>query len=234
MLNVLSIDWDYFVEADAVYRGTYFPDIPNEKYSESLQNHIWASRYAEHPGLGNIGISPLASRFATQMSSVPYICVCDSHKWAYPLIVRTLRERGEKRVNLLNVDFHHDCRKDIKELDCGNWLSILMNDCKGRYRWFGRKDSYRTGKPKHLEALTDYASCHITDTAWDILFICRSDMWSPPHLDDRFAQAFKPLTANKDGLVQQGIWKSRYNDAMRENIGYIKSVHEKFKKEKTR
>ena len=51
---------------------------------------------------------------------------------------------------------------------------------------------------------------------------------------DRPVVAFKPLTANKDGLVQQGIWKSRYDDAMRENIGYIKSVHEKFKKEKTR
>lgn len=232
MLNVLSVDWDYFIEADAVYRGLCFPDIPSEKYPESIQNFIWTSRYAEHPELADIGINPLACRLAKQVSSVPYICVCDSHKWAYPLIMRTLRERGGNRVNLLNIDFHHDCREDIRELDCGNWLSILMGGYKGNYRWLGRKDSYRLGKPKQLEFLSEYASCRIADTPWDVLFICRSDMWSPPHLDNEFTKAFKPLTADRDGLVQQEIWNSRYDETMRTNIKQIGSVYAKFRKER--
>ena len=214
MLNVLSIDWDYFIDADGKWRYDHFPDIPNEDYAQSLQYAIWASRYAEDKELIKIGINPLAYDIAyllEDMDDIPYIVVCDSHKYAYTFTVQRLKETGNKQVNLLNIDFHSDCRDNLKKLDCGNWLSVLMSEYRGKWHWLGWKDSYKAHKPRKLKFLSEFHSFMIMETAWDLVFICRSNMWSPPHLDKDFTDVFQPVVDGRDGQVQKGIWDSRYD-----------------------
>ena len=233
MLNVLSIDWDYFVDADAIERSKRFPDIPNEKYLPVLQDTIWTSRYAEDDSLLNIGVKPVAYSVADaleEMEDIPLVVVCDSHKWAYTFTVQRLQETGNKQINLLNLDFHHDCRGDIKELDCGNWVSVLMSEYRGKWRWVGWKDSYKTGKPRNLKFLTGFDMSMIMDIQWDLVFICRSNMWSPPHLDDVFTDVFQPVTDRRYCHIQKGIWDSRY-ERLTENINGLKQALADWKKQ---
>ena len=226
MLNVLSIDWDYFIDANALQRLEHFPDVPNENYAQSVKDAIWTSRYADDGELLKIGINPVAYdvAYALESMDVPFTVVCDSHKWAYTFIMEQLKETGNKQVNLLNLDYHHDCRSDIKELDCGNWLSVLMSKCRGKWRWLGWKDSYRPGKPRKLQFMTEFNKDLIKNTPWDMVFICRSDMWSPPHLDELFTDVFQDVTTDKYCKVQKGIWDSRYSEELKKDADELKKA----------
>ena len=232
MLNVLSIDWDYFINANGQWRYDHFPDIPNENYAQSLQDAIWASRYAEDDELLKVGINPLAYDIAyalEDMEDIPYIVVCDSHKWAYTFTVQRLQETGNKQVNLFNIDFHSDCRNNIKTLDCGNWLSLLINEYRGKWQWLGWKDSYKGDKPRKLKFLTGFNMSMITETKWDLVFICRSNMWSLPHLDEVFTDVFQPVVDGRNGQVQKGIWDSRY-DRLHNDIEGLKIALDDWKR----
>ena len=229
MLNVLSIDWDYFIDASGLYRDRHFPDIPNEDYPKSLQDAIWTSRYAEDDTLLKVGINPAVYGLVERLAYIPYMYVCDSHKWAYTFAIQRLRETGNKRFNFLNIDFHSDCRKDSKKLDCGNWYSILMNEYRGKWNWIGWPDSYKVGKPRKLQFSTVLDVNEINSTSWDMLFVCRSDMWSLPHLDNEFTKIFKPLMDSKTGQVQKGIWDSRY-DRLHNDIEGLKIALDDWKR----
>ena len=153
-----------------------------------------------------VGINPLAYDIAyalEDMEDIPYIVVCDSHKWAYTFTVQRLQETGNKQVNLFNIDFHSDCRNNIKTLDCGNWLSLLMNEYRGKWRWLGWKDSYKVDKPRKL--------------------------WSLPHLDEVFTDVFQPVVDGRNGQVQKGIWDSRY-DRLHNDIEGLKIALDDWKR----
>jgi hypothetical protein len=227
VLNVLSVDWDYFIDATDKDRLMYFPDVPNENYPKAIQDTIWSSLYANNDKLASFGVDPVVQTFLRELPPVSFVCMAESHKYAYPFIVDQMEARKENRINLLNIDFHSDCREDNETLDCGNWLSMLMNRYKGKYRWLGRKGSSLSLKPARLSFSTDYRSVGIAKTKWDVLFICRSDMWSPPHLDDSFTRCFRPLTKSVDGYVQQDIWQSRM-EKMEKAVKQLKDVYETF------
>jgi len=223
MFNVLSIDWDYFIDADGEYRVRHFPDIPNENYPKSIQDAIWTSRYAEDDTLLRVGIKSSIYELVERLDYIPYVCVCDSHKYAYIFGVQRLLETKEKQFNFLNIDFHSDCREDYGKLDCGNWYSFLMKEYRGKWAWVGWPDSYKENKSRKLH-FTDVLDIDAIDrTTWDMLFICRSDMWSLPHLDNEFTHIFKPLIEGKDGQIQKGIWNSRY-DRLQKDIISLKTV----------
>jgi len=232
VFNILSIDWDYFIEADGSFRACHFPDIPNEKYPKSLQHVIWVNRYACDPELAKVGYKPIATKFVQLIKSVPFVVVAESHKYAYTYVVQKMRECHAKRVNLLNIDFHSDFRSDADELDCGNWLSVLMSEYKGNYEWLGWKDSYLNDIPKWLKFFTNEqkALSEIANTPWDMVFICRSDMWSPPHLDDAFTNIFKPFVDHFRSDVQQGIWSSRYDDKFQKEMLNMRCAMQEFRK----
>ena len=214
MFTILSIDWDYFVEADANYRAIHFPDIPNEKYAMSLQDAIWVSRYAADDSLAEVGYNKWVFDIVKHVERTPHVVVADSHRWLVPYAIQFLQEENEKTIELLNIDFHSDVRDDTQTLDCGNWLSILMEQYHGDYSWLGWKDSFRKGVPKRLQFMTDpwQAIRKIKKVSWDMVFICKSGMWSPPHLDTAFEEVFRPLTEDTFSRVdvQTDIWTNRY------------------------
>ena len=222
MLRVLSVDWDYFINASAQERAEHFPDVPDEGYSKSLQDVIWTSRYSEDNYLLSIGVDPLVERLAADIKYIPYVVIADSHRWMYQFTVRMLQEKKEEELHIFNIDFHSDCRDDLDKLDCGNWYSHLMSKYHGFFFWLGRKDSYIVKKPRKLRFQTDYNQAGIASVQWDMLFVCRSDMWSPPHLDNEFIRIFKPLIKGKDGSVQHGIWESRYTDKMQKDAEVLR------------
>lgn len=69
----------------------------------------------------------------------------------------------------------------------------------------------------------------IDETPWDMLFVCRSDMWSLPHLDNEFTKIFKPLMDDKSGQVQKGVWDSRY-DRLHNDIEGLKIALDDWKR----
>ena len=230
MFHVLSIDWDYFIHADGEERLAHFPDIPSEKYPKELQNIIWKSRYSSDDDLLKIGYDPFVHEIVEKLFYVPRVIVADSHKWIVPYSLQA----KAKQFHILNIDFHSDFRDDTESLDCGNWLSILMGQYGGKYEWLGWKDSYKRGIPKRLRYFTDRAEAVrlIDSTVWDMLFICRSDMWSPPHLDNDFTRVFQPLVQDSvvTGEIQQGIWESRYDEKFRSDVDKMRNTMEKFYK----
>lgn len=233
MLKVLSVDWDYFVDADASVRSAWFPDTANEEYgcvfvdnSEILGNvggwlsdgsrcTAWYPAYRRYRGLYGIGFDPLVYRLVEDVKGVPYVFVADSHRWAYRFVVDMLKKRNERKLFLLNMDFHSDCRSVPKSfgradpLDCGNWLVRLMAEYRGAYRWLGRKDSFMGHKPGNLSFLDGYRKAKVGNVDWDMMFICRSEMCSPPHLDKDFVNVFRPLALSKRGWHQSDIWCCR-------------------------
>ena len=235
-LNVLSMDWDYFIDADGETRLMHFPDVPSENYSQSLQNIIWMNRYADDETLAKIGCKQhVASAFLKAMKNVPFVVVAESLACIYQFVVGKMRECHRKRVNLLNIDFHSDWRRDTENVDCGNWLSMLMAQYKGTYRWLRWEDSYLDSRiPKTLEHYTSEVRAlrEISRTAWDVLFICRSDMWSPPHLDEYFTKVFKPIIyCGKEcaGAIQRGIFDSRFDSEFQRHIVNMRKVVDGFK-----
>lgn len=199
MKRILSIDWDYFINATDVQRYMLFPDGGNENISYELQDFIWNSRYA-NPKLKTIGvlkndyelIHDMLRKFTAKCllnSSENTEALCTvSHKCIYYFIMQ--RTDKDEEFEVYNVDFHHDmyCYKTREqEVNCGNWVNCLIEQRPNtQYYWIKREDSddeviggYKV--PCEVKTLEE-----IKDLDFDYVFICRSDCWSPPHLDNYF------------------------------------------------
>ena len=104
-----------------------------------------------------------------------------------------------------------------------------MNEYRGKWRWLGWKDSYKGDKPRKLKFLTGFDMSMITDVKWDLVFICRSNMWSLPHLDEKFTDVFQPVVDGRNGQIQKGIWDSRYEKLL-PDIENLKKALEDWKR----
>ena len=201
MKRILSIDWDYFINATAEQRLLLFPDGGNENISYDLQDFIWSSRYTD-PKLNKIGIlkndykevnkvlDKFIRRYLYSKAANPHreVLVTVSHKWIYDFIVQRTNE--DEKFEVYNLDFHHDMydlRTSEEEVNCGNWVNCLQKVRPNmKYHWIPREDSeiHILGGdtvPCEMRTLKD-----IEDLRFDYVFICRSDCWSPPHLDTFF------------------------------------------------
>ena len=202
MKRILSIDWDYFIGATATQRLMLFPDGGNENISYAIQDLIWNSRYAD-PRLKEIGIldehcnllHTILRKFILKFknSFVSRTLVTVSHRWIYDFILQRTGKYDEFEV--YNVDFHHDmyCYKtEDQEVNCGNWVNCLQDSRpKMQYYWVKREDSEDTiiGGDKVSCSVKSFEE--LLNLDFDYVFICRSDCWSPPHLDSFFDEVWK-------------------------------------------
>ena len=191
MLKVLSIDFDFFQN---VNRETlnHYPD--GVDLSTELSKAVWAGKYVslckESEMIKNVTVdmlrlSQLLDILENQDCDIP-VMIAQSHKSIYDFIHEHMDE--ENSVSIVNIDLHHDMFNDNIELDCGNWISHIKNDYpKTTITWITREVSLEcyglTVKDKIPFAL-DFSE--IADEQFDIVFICRSDAWLPPHLDTYF------------------------------------------------
>lgn len=228
-VKVLSIDWDYFIKATANEREFMFPDGGNEDLPESVQNSVWASHYGNPQySLESIKVDKEALkmlRFILSKQNVknpPVMKVTDSHKWAYKFIQSHLKT-PQQPIVLYNVDYHHDIY-DISgsnEVDCGNWLRKLCEYSNVDAYWVAREDS--DPESESQEPLPRATLEDIMDTQFDMVFICRSGMWSPPHLDLEFIRLVSPYVHKWDASVEDAVLKSRYSVEFKRAVTAYKS-----------
>ena len=226
MKRFLSVDWDFFVDANSTQRILMFPDGGNENLPDSLRNYIWDSRYA-NPELEKIKVT-------SDYKYLLNICktfrgeaiVADSHKWMYDFVIKNTEYNEEFEV--YNIDFHHDLynfQTRFEEVNCGNWATLLRRDRpKMKYKWVkcDTSDVIAGGKKVDAEMMTMTVFRLLFHGGiaeeFDYLFMCRSAMWSPPHLDPKFVRAVKAIKCYAS--LELGINKPRPYEIPHEFAGF--------------
>lgn len=240
MKKILSVDWDYFIGATAEQRALYFPDGGNETLPPTMQKLIWDSRYSSNPEVfRNIGILKrdyyilldILKRFSFEYLSdhnkvkLSQVLAMISHSWIYQFVIN--RTDPDEEFEVYNIDFHHDMyhyRTRENEVNCGNWVNCLLEHRPNmKYYWIKREDS-------ETEALGGEVSCStktiddLRDMDFDYVFLCRSDCWSPPHLDSFFSNLWETMVRYMPIEIEKSVRPLR-------QVDYIDPVLEEFKKQ---
>jgi hypothetical protein len=93
---------------------------------------------------------------------------------------------------------HHDIINDNDQMDCGNWIKFLIEnrDKKGLktgLNWianpisldlYGIRDMFEE-EGECFGHSSESLDC-IAGQKFDAIYLCRSDTWTPPHLDKYF------------------------------------------------
>lgn len=204
-MNILSIDWDYFVKCSAHDRFFLFPDSGNEKLNKDLVNFIWDVRYQSSKEMNkNIENFPIKENYDEIFDIIrnikwnKQVLIANSHLHCYQFIKDISNK--EDKVNIYNIDFHHDCYNHIEsnEINCGNWLLKLVEENKvNKIVWIKQEDSDEIDKSLFLPKVEEYLNFDcLRNIQWDGIFICKSHLWSPPHLDEMFIDIFEFIKEN--------------------------------------
>ena len=203
MINVLSIDWDYYVDTSNEIRERCFPKILNDIISEEKRIEMWRESYKKY-NIKNIGI--LEEKFQKTIQLIediekdsPKACKItnDSHRFVYDVIEKEIEEFHDENIKVYNIDHHHDMyqyRTSFDKVNCSNWAEILQEELGSKfdYNWIKRDDSEEyslAGKVNCKECFLD----DITEKKFDVIYLCRSGAWSPPHLDNKYNELKKCL-----------------------------------------
>lgn len=210
-LRVLSIDWDYLINATTEQRMRLFPDGGSENLSVRVQDVVWSLRYGESEELEKIGIDvkalELLKKFILKTCDKSTFCtVYDSHKWCFDEVMSRLQ--NNQPIEVVNVDYHHDFYRNdfLNQVDCGNWVNCLFETNiyrhgkeSDKYCWIHREDSDVFPEPKeYVSTKTIEELSTLEEFKFDLLFICRSSVWSPPHLDKEFIEFYQWIDKNKN------------------------------------
>lgn len=218
-MKVLSVDFDYFVNVTPPQRNEFFPDSGVEM-SPDLNHVTWLSSYAL-PHKKKYGKLTSISVFTDELLAVRDIIasqhpdafmLADSHRHAYDFIC----ERADEDVELYNVDFHHDTLEDDRDVHCGNWLARLIQEgIVTKAYWCSRPDSDRN------RSIVEEIPFHqLPRSGYDLIYVCRSSWWTPPHLDKYFIeQLARPLVdSDHYGKLEKGLLEDRYSKEFQEEI----------------
>lgn len=213
-MNLLSIDWDYFFDASSAVRMECFQPVASEDYGDNFTMFAWAACYGEHgERLTGIGVKPVLADVLRLVPETAPLYIYRSHLHAYDVFSKFARKKD--RITLLHIDEHPDTTQDgSKNLHCGNWLLRFMashTNRDNRFVWLSN-GAYTGDCPKNLEVCTSIDGTGLSDIRWDAVYIARSDVWSPPHLDSSFIKAFRPLFEDRKSkrFAETGVWQDRY------------------------
>lgn len=200
----LSIDWDYFIDATSFQRGLLFPDGGNELLSHFLQNTIWSNCY-RCPELKEVGVVEdeyeEMKEYLQSLTDLGEVMIADSHRFMYSHVLSRKFTSGDK-VLIYLVDFHHDFynyHTGSMPVNCGNWVTKLQSYLEKsgidfEVKWVCREDSEKSS----LQVDDVFSKCTIEEVVHDrdikYVYMCRSSMWSPPHLDTYFEELCKCVT----------------------------------------
>lgn len=200
-----------------------FPDGGNENMSDTLKRFVWDSRYADSR-LGELKVLP-NFRSMLRLCRHSYIeaMVADSHKYMYSFV--TQNTFPDEEFEVYNIDFHHDLYNyfsGAERVNCGNWATLLREDRPNmKYVWVKRNDSDMEAlglksvkQLSNVKVTTSFANAVMSKvnadpSFFDYLFLCRSAMWSPPHLDKHFVKLVKAVLENSPTKHEDGIDEPR-------------------------
>jgi len=251
-MRVLSLDWDYFLDTTLEERVTQFPDSGNENLGNIVSNMVWTTRYVDSERVSNNveGIrkiqdmkdnkeATIAVLQALSTSRFAFMSV-DSHKWLGEFLTEPslysvlsdlyLKDTDLQTLEIVNIDHHSDLYGNGKSLDCGNWLNKVMEKYpKAKLLWLGNVDSPNdeidTLEYKNRITYTTDIS-DIKNREFDFVFLCRSDIWTPPHLDGAFRKFDKSLRKRAAYTLTDLTLESRWTTMEKE----IAEVKEQYKK----
>ena len=186
-MRILSIDFDYFVDTSIETRNMFFPD-GNDNLSVTLNRFIWDRCYDFCKELKDIGVTKEFNTICNFLSTQTpkKLLVADSHRE----IEKFFKDiKQDEELELTNIDFHHDMFvTGGNKLDCGNWLRFFA-DIKpdAKITWVRREDSDTDS------FFGEFPYHHTTDISeiqgeFDLVFICFSSPWTPPHLYEKFLE----------------------------------------------
>lgn len=221
-MQVLSIDWDYFQNVSVETVRQCYPD--GVDHATALSEVIWGSKYGTYPQINQITVLEkeyciIQQILLNQNSSCP-VMIANSHKHIYEFITKHC-----DNLNLVNVDMHHDITNGNKTLDCGNWIGTLFKEHKLKtqdFQWVynpisiamygidegNTKTDVKLRSLIHEVGLTSLSK--IKDQKFDMIFLARSDTWSPPHLDKYFCSLVKLMCMHFQKVIaEQGIENPR-------------------------
>lgn len=220
-MKILSIDFDYFQDVTREQLELYPDGVDNPT---ALSEIVWAGHYASSADeLNAIGVMEnelelLEQLLLEQSCDVP-VMIANSHKHIYDFI----REHDDKEpMELVNADMHHDIVNRNPDLDCGNWITHLCNRQKENekgldFSWlanpvslnmFGLDDLF--GENGRAEQLLKTSFSELKGQSFDLIYLCRSDTWTPPHLDKYFTELCDVIRSNFENItMEKGIDKPR-------------------------
>lgn len=198
MINVLSIDWDYYVDTSNEVREKCFPKILDDIISEEERLQMWKEYYEKY-NIKDIGI--LDDKFEKTMKLIEtieanspqaYKIINDSHRFVYNIIEKEIEEHRDENIKVYNIDHHHDMyqyRTSSDKVNCSNWAEILKEELgeKFDYNWIKREDSEEYSLAGRVQC-KECSLEDITEKKFDVIYLCRSGAWSPPHLDNKYNQ----------------------------------------------
>ena len=220
-VTVLSIDFDFFQKVDKDTLVTCYPD--GVDVSTQLSKFTWAGYYVNLNTAKKLADVKVDEDKLNQMKdiiskceNVEFVKVANSHFHIYSFIQDLMSEYKSSFLDVINVDMHHDLMNKNINVDCGNWLGRIAEEYDTRIKWIANPIS------KEMFGLTDDRFSMIsTDLGIinpkkiDAIFLCRSDNWTPPHLDKDFDSLYQHITdtfvgcSNADVRAEQGIMKPR-------------------------
>ncbi len=229
--SVLSIDFDYFQDVTPEILAEYPDGID---VSSELSTIIWGSKYC-FSKRNLLEIKPLSDEISLlrdllmKQDLETKILISQSHREIYEWIHDNV-SIGEQ-LKLINIDMHHDMINDNKKVDCGNWVTFIMNEY-GRdnmyFRWIANPVSFKMyGFEKdedESKIFHSYIGTSINDIEiekFDMIFLCRSDAWFPPHLDTEFSNIVDLMRSHfYNGKIQSVVARPR------DYLRYISQIKE--------
>lgn len=245
--RVLSLDYDYFQKVSVETMQMCYPDGLDAP--SSLSAMIWSTHYANRDtekALNGVSINQdeieLCKKILTGISlatdrSAP-ILIANSHRHIYDFITDRMDESGCTRLALTNADMHHDMFNNNERLDCGNWVKHITEKYPTNFRWIANKvsaemygfDDETSEYKGALQKLVGTTLADANDMPYDAVFLCRSDQWLPPHLDDEFGKLVDFIKDNFENvLVEKDIMKPReYIEAALQHREFMEKSMQEF------
>ena len=224
-LNILSLDFDYFLKFDNDDTSVLseFPD-GTESFLQ-YNDAVWATHLAHKEVEDKIKTvkcneDELAkvSVFLNDCKANIPVMIANSHVHIYDFILSHAKPGQELRI--LNLDFHHDAYTALQELNCGNWVLKLKERISNPvvYQWITSDNGWNCAEgsiPRFVQGayrfktFKDYLSWN-KEYKPDLIFLCRSDLWVPPHLDVYFDILMRFMASHFNNVTgEQRITKPR-------------------------
>jgi hypothetical protein len=158
--------------------------------------------------------------------------IVNSHVHIYDFIMKNMPKF--EACSIYNIDMHHDLFNNSEKLDCGNWISHVKEDIENcNITWIANEASDDIYGVKNLPIEHDFKS--IKDKKFDLIFLCRSDTWLPPHLDPYFDDLYNVIIKKfHTTIVDPQIKEPRNMDDIYEHIKMIKGFDENFIKQQNK
>jgi len=202
MMNILSIDWDYFFPNN--FDFDWSMDDTRMIFYETIWPIRWSNMNLKTKELAKDIYHPdlqLLNGFLDKVlinSNPAMLSIAESHSDIQHLI-----NLFPAKVNIYNFDQHHDIyySDDLTsnmQLNCGNWVSYFRNQINEYHIIY---PAWRKHSPEHNDNRSDYAASISYDIPNDppkfhMVFICRSAPWTPSWSDHHWIEFIEYFKTN--------------------------------------